>query len=73
MTAQHLHRKSDAISKKARAIMHIKVQETYAAPRHPDAAPPRTPDHSGTYDGAELRPYTGRPGAMDAYAIKSRD
>lgn len=25
-----------------------------------------------TYDGAELRPYTGRPGSMDAYALKSR-
>jgi hypothetical protein len=24
------------------------------------------------YDGAELRPYTGRPGSMDAYALKSR-
>lgn len=24
------------------------------------------------YDGAELRPYTGRPGAMDAYALPSR-
>jgi len=27
--------------------------------------------HAGTYDGAELRPYTGRPGAMDAYALPS--
>jgi hypothetical protein len=26
------------------------------------------PDH---YDGAELRPYTGRPGAMDAFALPS--
>ena len=24
------------------------------------------------YNGAELRPYTGRPGSMDAYALKSR-
>ena len=22
---------------------------------------------AGTYDGAELRPFTGRPGAMDAF------
>lgn len=26
---------------------------------------------ASTYDGAELRPYTGRPGSMDAYALKS--
>lgn len=24
------------------------------------------------YDGAELRPFTGRPGAMDAFALPSR-
>jgi hypothetical protein len=24
------------------------------------------------YDGAELRPYTGRPGSMDAYSLKSK-
>lgn len=24
------------------------------------------------YDGAELRPYAGRPGAMDAYSLPSR-
>lgn len=27
---------------------------------------------SGTYDGAELRPFDGRPGSMDAYALPSR-
>lgn len=27
--------------------------------------------HAGTYDGAELRPYTGRPGAMDAFTLPS--
>lgn len=26
----------------------------------------------GRYDGAELRPYEGRPGAMDAFALPSR-
>ena len=26
---------------------------------------------NGTYDGAELRPYIGRPGAMDAYSLPS--
>ena len=25
----------------------------------------------GRYDGAELRPYTGRPGAMDAFNLPS--
>lgn len=25
----------------------------------------------GTYDGAELRPFEGRPGAMDAYGLPS--
>jgi hypothetical protein len=33
--------------------------------------PPRTRMGSGTYTGAELQPYTGRPGAMDAYALPS--
>lgn len=33
---------------------------------------PRTLDwHRGSYDGAELRPYTGRPGSMDAYSKPS--
>lgn len=27
---------------------------------------------SGTYDGAELRPYEGRPGAMVAFGLPSR-
>ena len=26
---------------------------------------------AGRYDGKELRPYTGRPGAMDAYKLPS--
>ena len=26
---------------------------------------------AGTYDGRELLPYTGRPGAMDAYKLPS--
>jgi hypothetical protein len=25
----------------------------------------------GMYDGKELRPFTGRPGSMDAYALPS--
>lgn len=27
---------------------------------------------AGKYDGAELRPYCGRPGAMDAFSKPSR-
>lgn len=35
--------------------------------------PPRRIDmRDGTYTGAELRPFTGRPGAMDAYTLPSR-
>ncbi len=26
----------------------------------------------GTYSGSELKPYTGRPGAMDAFKLPSR-
>lgn len=44
----------------------------YAEPKPEGAALARTPTHVGTYDGAELRPYTGRPGALDAYRIPSR-
>jgi hypothetical protein len=28
---------------------------------------------SGRYDGAELKPFQGRPGSMDAYALPSLD
>lgn len=45
-------------------------------PQKPKAAAPPTPYpyywKNGTYDGKELRPYEGRPGAMDAYALPSR-
>ena len=35
-------------------------------------APVRNGNAKGTYNGAELRPYSGRPGALDAYKIPSR-
>ncbi len=39
----------------------------------PTRATPRAHNGAGTtYDGAELRPYDGRPGAMDAYRLPSR-
>ena len=41
--------------------------------KKPTIAKPQTfSKMSGTYDGAELRPYVGRPGAMDAFAKPSR-
>ena len=41
----------------------------------PGAAPPNTYTmlkDKGTYNGAELRPFDGRPGSMDAYKLPSR-
>ena len=35
-------------------------------------APVRNSNAKGTYTGAELLPYQGRPGAMDAFALPSR-
>ena len=44
----------------------------YATKRLAGTASPRTTTGgAGTYDGAELRPYTGRPGSMDAYKLPS--
>lgn len=37
----------------------------------PPVAAPRTTAPSGQYLGPELRPYSGRPGAMDAFAVPS--
>ena len=34
-------------------------------------APVRNSNAKGTYAGAELQPFSGRPGAMDAYALPS--
>ena len=34
-------------------------------------APVRNSNAKGTYSGAELQPFSGRPGAMDAYALPS--
>ena len=35
------------------------------------ATAPQINKMAGSYDGAELRPYTGRPGAMDAFTKPS--
>ena len=44
-------------------------------PKHKDAALSRMYTNSTTtapYDGAELRPFDGRPGAMVAFSLPSR-
>lgn len=38
----------------------------------PMAKPINTPMQTKNYDGAELKPYQGRPGANDALALPSR-
>lgn len=43
-----------------------------AAPTVVREAPVRNGNAKGTYSGAELQPFAGRPGAMDAYALPSR-
>lgn len=40
--------------------------------RAKDEAAPRIVIHHGTYDGAELKPFEGRPGAMDFKKCKSK-
>ena len=37
----------------------------------PTVVPVRNSNSKGTYAGAELQPFSGRPGAMDAYALPS--
>ena len=41
--------------------------------KHPDEAPAPSINiwAAGSYDGAELRPFIGRAGSMDAYALPS--
>lgn len=43
-----------------------------AVPTAVREAPVRNGNAKGTYSGAELQPFAGRPGAMDAYALPSR-
>lgn len=55
--------------------MNNKIKPKYSMPYPPGAAKKR--DSSSwvkdkLYDGKELRPYQGRPGAMDAFALPSR-
>jgi len=43
----------------------------HAGPTVVREAPVRNSNAKGTYSGAELQPFAGRPGAMDAYALPS--
>lgn len=42
------------------------------APTCPVAAPRTNSVMTGTYNGTELKPFEGRPGAMDAYSLPSK-
>lgn len=55
-----LHRTADA--GRRRSLQHARERVTNASQHLRDP---------GTYDGAELRPFEGRPGAMDAFALPS--
>lgn len=56
------------------AARHLARSRTLAGPRT-EQAHQRVNNANmhtrGTYDGAELRPFDGRPGAMDAYHLPS--
>ena len=56
-----LHRTADA--GRRRSLQHARERVTNASQHLRDGA---------TYDGAELRPFEGRPGALDAFAWPSR-
>lgn len=50
------------------------VRDLCSAPardRSGEKVPARTLQQQGLYDGAELQPYEGRPGAMDAFHLPS--
>ena len=70
----HQHRPPEnTLSEKSRKTFGLKKQEKYALPKLPGAAGAREyTTGTGTYTGEELRPYTGRDGAMRAYALPSR-
>ena len=50
---------------------HVVAHKRHAPPVVREA-PVRNSNAKGTYAGAELQPFSGRPGAMDAYALPSR-
>ena len=50
---------------------HRVVVPKHAVPTVVREAPVRNGNAKGTYVGAELQPFAGRPGALDAYALPS--
>lgn len=62
-----------AISKTARRALGLSKAGSYALPKLPGAAGPimTTWKTADRYDGAELRRFDGRAGAMDAYDLPS--
>lgn len=66
---------TSVLTRRTRASLGLKKQSTYANPPLPNAAGPRVItaiSSKGLYSGEELKPFEGRPGAMDAYKIQSR-
>lgn len=67
--------KTSLLTRHTRAALGLKQQTSYANPPSPNAAGPRVitaVSSRGSYSGEELRPFDGRPGAMDAFKIQSR-
>ena len=66
--------RASAASAAARSAPTPKTNTLNQRGHHSPHKPPRicTGSSTGHYDGAELAPYTGRPGAMDAMALPSR-
>ena len=85
-TAIHLHPTSKKLSQRTAGLQSAKVigvtaqwlsqPDKSTTARQPGAASKPAPTSNGParqlYTGAELAPYSGRPGAMDAFALPSR-
>lgn len=79
-----LHKEvSPAEVKKPRIVLSVTARkwlkedsprESYSNPKPKGAATPRVPLSNKfiPYDGAELRPFQGRPGSMDAFDLPSK-
>ena len=58
-------------TKRARKSRHAEFEQRLAEVQA-NTDPIRNSNAHGYYDGAELLPFDGRPGAMDAYSLPSR-
>jgi len=65
-TASHLH----AITAKGSEALRGQDEQSVSAPV--PTIGPRPPLHRETYNGSEMRPFTGRAGSMDALKYPSR-